>query len=64
MAQHNRSLLALAKRVNNFYLSGLRSADYLPLLCQDTQVSLSSPPSRLHTGRDRSASSPRQSSVN
>ena len=62
MAQHNRSLLALAKRVNNFYLSGLRSADYLPLLCQDTQVSLSSPPSRLHPG-DRSASSPRQSSV-
>ena len=62
MAQHNRSLLALAKRVNNFYLSGLRSADYLPLLCQDTQVSLSSPPSRLHTG-ERSASSLPQSSI-
>ena len=62
MAQHNRSLLALAKRVNNFYFSGLHGGDYLPLLCQDTQVSLISPPSRLHPGA-RSVSSPRQSSI-
>ena len=60
MAQQNRSLLALAKRVNNFYFSGLRSGDYLPLFCEDTQVSLRSPPRDQHPGA-RSALFRRQS---
>jgi len=35
---NTRSLLALAKSFNNFYLSGLGSGDCLPLLCSSVQV--------------------------
>ena len=43
MGSQSKSLLALARRINSFYLSGLQS-EWVPLVCTGCQVGLVSPP--------------------